>query len=403
MGLLGDSWDDPKTMATMQLAAGLLGGGNFGQAAGRGLAGYQAQMAAAQEQEMKRQQMQVEKAKAEEYRSRMEGAKATQQRDVQFQQALQQRVPPAELARYFPEKVDLIQKLAGARNFGRDEVARTAEVEGPGGSKVIQGYSKYGDEVGQGANGYVAPQGVNLGGSYTFAKPVAGQSFQITQDPNSIASNAITLRGQNMTDARARERLEMDRANAGDGGKAPAGYRWKPDGTMEAIPGGPADNKVGGAGAKVQDAKDVLGILDMVDPLLKKSTGSYAGAAMDIGAQAFGFSTPGAKAAAELKALQGALISKMPKMTGPQSDKDVQLYREMAGQIGDPTIPAETRAAAVNAVRMLNEKYAGGPTDEKPAAALPANPSANNLTKGQRYTLPNGRVGVWDGMGFKAE
>ncbi len=219
MGLLGDSWDDPKTMATMQLAAGLLGGGNFGQAAGRGLAGYQAQMAAAQEQELRRQQMQAQQAKADEYRSRMEGAKATQQRDVQFQQALQQRVPPAELARYFPEKVDLIQKLAGARNFGRDEVARTAEVEGPGGSKVIQGYSKYGDEVGQGANGYVAPQGVNLGGSYTFAKPVAGQSFQITQDPNSIASNAITLRGQNMTDARARERLEMDRAQLVDGVK----------------------------------------------------------------------------------------------------------------------------------------------------------------------------------------
>ena len=40
MGLLGEGWDDPRSMATMQLAAGLLGGGNFGQALGRGLSGY---------------------------------------------------------------------------------------------------------------------------------------------------------------------------------------------------------------------------------------------------------------------------------------------------------------------------------------------------------------------------
>jgi hypothetical protein len=45
----------------------------------------------------------------------------------------------------------------------------------------------------------------------------------------------ITVRGQDMTDARARE------ANAT--GKAPNGFRWKEDGTLEAIPGGPNDKK----------------------------------------------------------------------------------------------------------------------------------------------------------------
>ena len=50
-GLLGDSWDDPKSMAVMQLAAGLLGGGNFGQALGRGLGGYQQTMSAAKDAE----------------------------------------------------------------------------------------------------------------------------------------------------------------------------------------------------------------------------------------------------------------------------------------------------------------------------------------------------------------
>ena len=49
-----------------------------------------------------------------------------------------------------------------------------------------------------------------------------------------------------------------------------------------------------------------------------------------------------------------------PRMEGPQSDKDVALYRQMAGQIGDSTIPIETRRAALNGIRQLHEKYTGG-------------------------------------------
>lgn len=60
-----------------------------------------------------------------------------------------------------------------------------------------------------------------------------GQAFNKTQTPDSVASNAVTMRGQNMTDARAREQIQL--------GKVPAGYRQKPDGSLEFIPGGPAD------------------------------------------------------------------------------------------------------------------------------------------------------------------
>ncbi len=169
-------------------------------------------------------------------------------------------------------------------------------------------------------------------------------------------SEGIQIRGQNMVDARAKE------ANSAtvQAGKAPAGYRFKPDGTLEAIPGGPADTKLGGPGAKAQDAADVLSILSEAEPLLAKSTGSYIGTAADEAARTVGISTSGAQASAQLKALQGALVSKMPKMSGPQSDKDVELYREMAGQIGDSTIPIATRRAAIGTIRKLNEKYAGG-------------------------------------------
>lgn len=43
-------------------------------------------------------------------------------------------------------------------------------------------------------------------------------------------------------------------------GKAPPGYRWKPDGTAEAIPGGPADIKAGEAGAKAQGRRDAAAL-----------------------------------------------------------------------------------------------------------------------------------------------
>ena len=58
MGLLGDSWDDPKTQAALNLAAGLLSGGNFGQSLGKGLAGYQQSLAADREKQMADLQMQ---------------------------------------------------------------------------------------------------------------------------------------------------------------------------------------------------------------------------------------------------------------------------------------------------------------------------------------------------------
>lgn len=111
----------------------------------------------------------------------------------------------------------------------------------------------------------------------------------------------------------------------------------------------------------VKDANDALMIIGEAEKILNtgKATGSYAGKAADILASSVGYATPGAKQAASLKALSGALVSKMPKMSGPQSDKDVLLYREMAGQIGDDTLPIEIRKEALKTVKNLQEKYAG--------------------------------------------
>ena len=78
------------------------------------------------------------------------------------------------------------------------------------------------------------------------------------------ANRGVTMRGQNMTDARSRETLAA--------GKAPAGYRLAPDGkSLEVIPGGPADGKADklGEGAKKQiTGIDALG--SAIDSYVKK-------------------------------------------------------------------------------------------------------------------------------------
>lgn len=173
------------------------------------------------------------------------------------------------------------------------------------------------------------------------------------------ADRGVTVRGQNMTDSRARDQLAQ--------GRVPPGYRAKADGTMEAIPGGPAAGKVTDQQAKVADAQTVVDLLDLAEPLLDQSSQGLIAMGRDAVQAATGRSTPGAQAAAELRALEGALISKMPKMSGPQSDKDVLLYRQMAGQIGDPTIPAGTKRAAMKTIRNINQRYLSSAGAVQPA------------------------------------
>ena len=86
-------------------------------------------------------------------------------------------------------------------------------------------------------------------------------------------------------------------------------------------------------------------------------TQSYAGAAGDFISGVFGGSSEGAAQADQLKVLGGALLSSMPRMEGPQGEKDVDLYREMAGQVGDNTLSVARRLKALDMVEKLYRKY----------------------------------------------
>lgn len=122
-----------------------------------------------------------------------------------------------------------------------------------------------------------------------------------------------------------------------------------------------AGTAAGSPGARARDATDAVSIVLKAAPLVRQSTSSGIGAGIDWLASGVGYSPKGADVAAQLKVLGGALVSKMPKMSGPQSDKDVNLYKEMAGKLGDPTVPTSQKEAALQTIYDLNAKYAGAP------------------------------------------
>ena len=135
----------------------------------------------------------------------------------------------------------------------------------------------------------------------------------------------------------------------------------------------------------VAEAKESLKLIDQAEKLLDTATGSLTGTAVDVVAGALGKSTQGAQASSKLKAIQGALVAKMPKMSGPQSDKDVLLYREMAGQVGDSTLPNETRKAALQTIREIQERYAKVPEGSSKPAPEVSTPFKFSPAKEDRY------------------
>jgi hypothetical protein len=104
----------------------------------------------------------------------------------------------------------------------------------------------------------------------------------------------------------------------------------------------------------------VTDIVDQADAILSgetKPTSSRIGTAIDTAAALIGRAPEGAAQADQLKVLGGYLVSKMPRMEGPQSDKDVEVYRQMAADVGNSSLPIERRQAALTTLRGIVSKY----------------------------------------------
>lgn len=358
MSLLGTSWDDPKTAAILGLAGGLLQG-NAGAGIQQGLLGAQRQ---SQINTQNQRQAASDAREAEQFGIQKQQWQA--QADALKQKAFNEAQVRALLPKLASGEIDaqtaiaagipieLVKGIKEAPNLGRSKVARTAETMGPDGQKQIVQLDEYGQPVGQGMAGYVAPQLVNLGDRQVFTTPTAGAAFNVGMSPAERQRIAQGWASNNI----AQQRLAFDMT-----GGAEANKPKLVDGQWVTPPKGMQPGQVMPAvqPTAVKDANEALALIDQAKKIIPGSTGSYLGASVDQLGRVFGASTAGDKAAAQLKALEGALVSKMPKMSGPQSDKDVLLYKQMAGEIGDPTIPSDRKLAALEVIEQIQARQAG--------------------------------------------
>jgi hypothetical protein len=90
-----------------------------------------------------------------------------------------------------------------------------------------------------------------------------------------------------------------------------------------------------------------------IDALLDESTGRGAGVIRDNVMNFMGKTSDAANAAATLKTIEGWLTSSVPRMEGPQGEKDVALYKSMAADIGDPSVPPQQKKKKLLALKAM--------------------------------------------------
>ncbi|MDR6163471.1 hypothetical protein [Pseudomonas fluorescens] len=370
--------DFVKTPAGQGLLAAAFGGlatagrggpvNALGAAGLSGIAGYSAASSNALKQQKAQQLMQQRETLPTLY-----GKDADGNTTFDWKSAMALGVAPDDLAKY-----------AQMPNATKSKVARTIEVPGANGSKQTMQYDEYGRPVGSAIDSYVAPQLVDMGGSKQFAVPTAGQSFAMSMSPGEQAANARGWAG--IANQRAQNGILQDANNINRMAQRTQivqgadGQSYLIDkGTGQAKPaqidGGGTVQSGPTAEAAVKNQKNMSKLGDLIGQareILPNATASGIGARADEANRFFGRTTPGAQAAAKLSAIGGNMLMMMPRMEGPQSDRDVENYKLMTGKIGDPTIPAEERAAAMDAIEEIASRYAGG----APAAQQSAAPAA---------------------------
>jgi hypothetical protein len=319
-----------------------------------------------------------------------QAAIAPQQGGIDVQAALR--------AGYSPEEIG---KLDGLRNIGMNEVARTMKGM-QNGLEVDQQFDKFGRPVGQGMEQFRAPVEMALGDKKQLLDPYTFQpraSFAMGQSPDSAASNAVSMRGQNMTNERALDRMAFDQNGGADSGganqmglnklfgKPQAGYRWKPDGSLEFIPGGPADQKSqvvkvgeGTVAGVVADLRDKYTQLDANNGIVSTNNrmGTNLGAA--FGASSVGqtlngmFGTQTQSLRDSVNMTRPLLLQAIMKATG-MSAKQMDSNAELKLYLATATDPTKGLEANMGALDRIESLYGGG--GEKFNSPRPVSPSTS--------------------------
>ena len=115
--------------------------------------------------------------------------------------------------------------------------------------------------------------------------------------------------------------------------------------------------KQGEQAVKQISAPETDAIIQQIKIILPQSTSGVIQAGVSKTASLAGISTTMDKADRELQILGGRLIQAVPRFEGPQSNQDVALYKQLAGDIANPKIAYQSRLAAVKQIENLNQKY----------------------------------------------
>jgi len=168
---------------------------------------------------------------------------------------------------------------------------------------------------------------------YTFVSTAkGGRAFNSATGQTELIKD---LEGNTFVDYRADPTLQGNITEAKEGGKLTAVQRQTDR---------MADSK--------QAAMDVQ-IEKGFNQLASNPTGSGIGAGVDSAMALIGKSTESSRTATALETTAGWLQNNVPRMEGPQSNADAILYRQMAAQIGDRTVPVENRTEALKTLQIL--------------------------------------------------
>jgi hypothetical protein len=108
----------------------------------------------------------------------------------------------------------------------------------------------------------------------------------------------------------------------------------------------------------INNAYQVYKVAGDIEKTLPNAHGSGIGNMMGGVANFVGYESDKNAADADLKVMSDKLLKAVPRFSGPQSDKDVQSYKEAAGSIGDAGLPMNVRLSALNRIKELNKPYA---------------------------------------------
>jgi hypothetical protein len=130
-------------------------------------------------------------------------------------------------------------------------------------------------------------------------------------------------------------------------------------------------------------AKDLLPYVNDMKKLIDKSTSSGVGSIVDNAGNFFGYSTAGAEAIAAIAPLANKVLMGVERFEGPQSDQDVKSYKEAAGRLADPTIPAAQKQAAFNTIVEIMKRNA--PDLDWAGTGGGKNTGAGTTSSGNKY------------------